>query len=74
MIGRKTAHRLAKEWFSTEINYGTLPSLIFRCEHMIMAHSVYCQDDSRKIMDDLPRLLEFLKYEKNRYDSKPSYK
>lgn len=76
MISRKTAHRLAKEWFSSSDinNYGTLPSLIFRCEHMILTRHAYCQDDSRKIMDDLPPLLEFLKMEKAKYDSKPSYK
>lgn len=74
MIGRKTAHRLAKEWFSTVINYRNLSSLIFQCEHWILTRHAYCQDDSRKIMNDLLPLLEFLKYEKNRYDSKPSYK
>lgn len=74
MISRKTANRLVKDWFSTEINYGTLPSLIFQCSHWILTRHAYCQDDSRKIMNELPGLLEFLKHEKDRYDSKPTWK
>lgn len=72
MITRNKAEEITLEWFSTYIGYHTLSNLIERCEHLILTSNLYSENDSKKIMSDIPGLLEFLKTEKGILDAKPT--